>query len=81
MVRLSKVVAENENCKLEIFIKFNDKNKPGQNAGMTGRITNRYTEQLFEFFNANEIKVIEYAKELKEEGPIKKTDQKLKKRR
>lgn len=67
MIRMSKLVAENENYKFEVFIKFDDKGKPGAAAGMCGRLTNRYNEQLFEFFNANEVKVVEYAEEIKDE--------------
>lgn len=67
MVRSSVIFAENENCKVEILVKLDNKDKAGQNAGLTGSITNRFFEQLLEFFNCNELKVVAYAEEVKPE--------------
>lgn len=64
MIRQTNIVAETQDKKLAISLVYDDKNKPGQNAGQLASISNRFFESLMEFFNANELKVVDYCKEI-----------------
>jgi hypothetical protein len=68
MIAQSKIVAKNDNATLTVTLKMDS--KPGS-AGLLARLTNRYYEQLFEFFNCNQITAAEFCHLIKAD-PVKK---------
>ena len=61
MIAQSVIVGKNEAVTLKVKIEVDNKGNAGS-AGLLARITNRYFEQLLEWFNANQIVAAEYCR-------------------